>query len=266
MKKDPILLDPTQLENRILARRYAKHHGPYALTDGWEKDLDKIFPGCINLPYEQSEEVYGSLTPFDKEILHRICTWLEPKIIVEFGTYLGHSTKLLAESSPPETQVITVDLPEGYNLEKLPCSTDIPFAEVAQDKCGIAYQNSLAKDKIIQVRMDATTPEFERHLEEILNGEEIDLALVDAAHDYETTKYIFELAHRYTREGGVIFSDDYNKLVTHQGVTLHFLEKAIKEGYCFYFFSFRNEPEKTRSILFLNVPGAIKGKQEKEAA
>lgn len=257
--KKPQLLKPTELSNQGLAKRYTKHPGPYTITTGWEQDLERIFPGIMDIDFDMSmvlETQYGDMNQSETELLYRIVSWMEPKTLVEIGTFNGRSTKIMAEQSALDARVLTVELPEDTDFVH-PYSTDVVFTE--RSKKGMRYIGSKDQGKIEQVYMDATSKEFAERLDEFLGEEKIDFALVDAAHDYHTTRTSFELVFDRLSEGGVILADDYGKLSTHVGVTEMFARKARKENLLLY--NFKPEPTTAKdpsAIFFVNVEGAVR--------
>lgn len=258
--KLPRLLCPTDLSHTKLASRYARHPGPYAITEGWQNDLERIFPGIMGIKFSESDvpsAEYGEMNQSETELIYRIVTWLEPLALVELGTFYGRSTRIMAEQSPATARVLTVDLPEGENPAV--CSTDGIFAELAWKNVGRAYMDSNSKGKITQLRMDAASSEFEQCLDSFLDGGSIDFALIDAAHDYCTTSRLFGMMHKRMSPGGVIIADDYNKLVTHVGVTECFAEKAREEGFLFYYFKpFPSNAKDPSALFFVNLEGAVR--------
>jgi len=254
----PNLLQPTEFSNPGLAERFEKFPGPYAITgtpEQWKEDMENIFPGIMDIEMpEFSAPAYGEMNESERELVYRIATWQQPKVVVEFGTFHGTTTKMLAEQTPSNTEILTVDLPEGYDINQL-CSTDRPFYH--PDKVGENFANIPERSKIKQYRMDATSRDFETDLDFFLNGRTIDLALVDAAHDYETTFALFHMAFDRMSEGGIIVNDDYNKVVTQVGVTNFFTEMANEEGYLLYYFKpdFGKDPS---AVFHLNVPGSVR--------
>lgn len=257
--KTPNILNPTKLANAKLAQRYARHPGPYAITDGWQDDLNKLFPGIMDIHFDidaVGRPAYGEMNESETELLYRIVKWLEPKVLVELGTFKGRSTRIMAEQSPLDARVLTVDLPAEHNF-KHPYSTDPVFTELASP--GSGYNGSPAEGKITQLRMDATSDDFLAELDRFRGDKHIDFALIDAAHDYYTTKRLFERIYPRMSKGGVIFTDDYNKLTTHVGVTEFFAEKARADGFVFY--HFKPSPSNAKdpsAMIFLNVDGAVR--------
>mgnify|MGYP001614218919 CR=1 FL=1 len=114
MRKTNLLL-PTELSNKVLAERFRRHPGQYMIGEGWQEDLNKIFPGVMNIPYDISKvgrPTYGEMNESETELLFRIVSWLQPRLLVEYGTLYGRGTKIMAEQSPQNARILTVDLPD----------------------------------------------------------------------------------------------------------------------------------------------------------
>lgn len=263
--RTPNILPPTELSNKVLAERFIRHPGPYMIGDCWQEDLDKIFPEIMKIPYDVSkvgQPTYGEMNESETELLFRIVFWLKPSNLVEYGTLYGRGTKIMSENSPQDARILTVDLKDEERLAgETPYSTDMVFAKLNEMPVGAKYQNSPSTPKIKQERMNATSPEFARTLDDFLKGETIDFALIDAAHDYDTTKALFELSLPRMSHGGVIMTDDYAKLPTHVGVTRYFAEAADTQGLLLYHFNPLPIPQgvkETRQsgLFFINSPEA----------
>ncbi len=241
--KQPLFLDPTTIANTDLAQRYACHPGPYAIELA---DLVRIFPGMEEQHYNPSEfphPEYGDMNGTETEVLARILRWLEPKVLVEYGTLYGRSSGIMAMCSPDNARILTVDLPDEHRdnpAYQSRWSTDDPFLHGSLHPVGWHHQflSPVQRAKITQQRMNATSIQFEKGLDTWLDGEHIDFALVDAAHDYYTTKQLFEQAFLRLRYGGVIMTDDYgNKAATHIGITEYFASIAREHDIKLYWYS-----------------------------
>ena len=270
------LKNPMEIANKGLAPRYEKHHGPYSIN--WP-DLNDMFPGIMDIDYpglnpdvnSASTKTnvpaanYGEMNQSETELLYRLISWLKPKTMIEYGTMFGRSTTIMANQSPEDARVITVDLPDRdrYRGDAL-LTTDSLFMTDEMVKpenkmpVGGRIHTSPYKNKITPVRMDARSQQFRETLDDFLESGPIDFALIDAAHDYFTTKDLFEYTLPLMSEGGVIMTDDYGKVATHNGILTFFGEKAIKEGYVFYWLCPFGDPnyKDPGSLIYINVDGA----------
>ncbi|MFA6888702.1 MAG: class I SAM-dependent methyltransferase [Candidatus Woesearchaeota archaeon] len=232
-------LPPTEIAGP-LGKRFARYPGPFPI--GYS-DLQRIFSGMMDESYNPEKypnPIYGTMNGTEREFLIRLVRWLKPKRIVEYGTQYGLTTQILAEESPSDARILTVDLPDEvrYNLEQhAPWGPDEVFMHQTEFPVGHYFHGSSAEHKVTLVRADARSLEFRRTLDDWLSGEKIDLAIVDAAHDYYTTRELFQHSLVRLNEGGIIFNDDFGRRSgTLIGVTECFAQIAREEGVVFYWF------------------------------
>jgi len=264
--KTPYILDPTKSSSvRAPDEKFEQHPGPFRIG---LRDLYAIFPGMEDSGFGMSkypDAVYGETNTTETYLIGSVTRWLEPRVVVEIGTFRGRSTRIMAEESPEYARVLTVDLPDEERQTRIPPNTsDLPF--LRSGVVGEAYSDSRARTKITQVRMDATSSEFAQELERFLSGDTIDLALIDPAHDYDTTRDSFDAVLWRMSPGGVVLFDDYDKIRSHVGPTLLALERAVKDGYLFYHFSPDQGElsfpisDRPSGMIHLNLPGTRNGK------
>lgn len=249
-------LYPTSIEDLgNIGVRYRRHPGPYAIG---EKGLSKIFPGIENIKINPfyGEHIKGDSDPQNIRLLDKLIKYLQPKNIVEVGTFRGKTTLNLALHSPLEAKVVTIDLPEERAREESNYYGADAFYFQPKEKIGEVYKNSDVKSKINQIWGSCTNPRCGPAIDKLFNEEQIDFAFVDAAHDYDTTKFNFEkLILPRLKPEGVMVIDDYGNFFTHIGV-IHFLSrKAHDEGYVFYHYAPAPETgDRSTCIIFLNIP------------
>jgi predicted O-methyltransferase YrrM len=122
---------------------------------------------------------------------------LRAKNIFEIGTFDGGSTRCLAEAAPDDAVVTTIDLPVEMFDQQDPESFD-------GTRVGEQYLSSPARQKIKQIRADATTFDFSP-----FNGT-MDFVFVDAAHDYPHGLADSRTALKLAKpDGGVIVWHDF---------------------------------------------------------
>jgi predicted O-methyltransferase YrrM len=251
------LLDPTKIEN--IGERFSCHPGPFPIGYG---DLEKIFPGFMEIEFPaQRKPVHGEMNQSEIELLYRVVSWLQPRTMIEVGTYTGNSTIIMAEQSPLDARVLTVDLPLKYNVKFTPYSTDLPFINQGREMgIGSKFPKSLDKNKIRQERMAVGSPQFLESLDDFLGDKKIDFALIDAAHDPYTTEYVFRLLSERINYGGIVMTDDHGKKNhVHPGVTEFFNRVAREEGHMFYWFDpFPTEARDPSGLLYINIEGSIR--------
>ncbi|MCX6768710.1 MAG: class I SAM-dependent methyltransferase, partial [Candidatus Micrarchaeota archaeon] len=160
----------------------------------------------------------------------------------------------MALHSPSGSRIITVDLPAEMRAGK-PCGygTDEPYVRPAGE-VGAFFRGTEMEGKITQAMADITDSSQHPLVDFALDGRKADLAFIDASHDYESVKVVFErLVLPRMQEGGLVIFDDYMRAATHPGVTHFLLRKAHDEGYVFYSYLPLKEPQ-TNLVLFLNLP------------
>jgi predicted O-methyltransferase YrrM len=128
---------------------------------------------------------------------------LRPRVIVEFGTFLGVSTVTMLLNSPEDARIVTIDLPTHANPAGL-TGTDLGLARVARDRCGEAFATHPRRSAVTQLRIDSRELAL---VEYVPYG--ADLIFVDGGHTTEILHADTENALRAIRPGGVIVWDDY---------------------------------------------------------
>ncbi len=169
-----------------------------------EVSLSDILPNaessCINLQYALHRT--GSLPLEELAILAVIVHCLQPERIVEIGTAEGRTALNLALNSPPDAEIITLDLPPELTGEHRKHSGP-NYRQMDIKEPGILFRDHPVASKIKLVLADSTkfdwTP-YERS---------VDFVFIDGAHDYESVRKDSENALRIIRPGGVIVWHDY---------------------------------------------------------
>lgn len=169
-----------------------------------EVSLNELFPNAesvsINLQYALHRA--GSLSTEELAVLAIIVRSLQPKRIVEIGTAEGRTTLNLALNSPPDSEVITFDLPPELAGKSGKLSGP-NYKQMSIDEPGSLFRDHPAASKIKLVLADSTEFDWTPY-----EGS-VDLFFVDGAHDYESVCKDTENALRVVRPGGVIVWHDY---------------------------------------------------------
>ncbi len=125
---------------------------------------------------------------------------LRPRLIVEFGTFLGVSTLTMLQNSPDDARIVTIDLPTHASPAGL-TGTDLALARV---RCGEAFAMHPRRSAITQLRIDS------RELCLVDYAPDgADLIFVDGGHTTDILRADTENALRVIRPGGIIVWDDY---------------------------------------------------------
>lgn len=145
---------------------------------------------------------YCGQSPLAILVLCGLAKARSPQLILEIGTFQGFTTLLLAQNTPPETRLVTVDLPPG------PAETAYQLTEPGLlAKRGARtdlWEEFGVRTRITQILCDSAklTPK------DLPGG--IDFVLVDGSHNYEYVRSDTELALRILAPGGIILWDDYS--------------------------------------------------------
>ena len=153
-----------------------------------------------------------SISDYESMALAALVRRLKPKTIFEIGTGDGYSAWIMAENSPPNAKLYTLDLPVGGI--KNGALGDKESAEETH-AAGIGRLVN-GNPKVELLSGDSTAFNFEPF------ENSMDLIFIDGAHDQNTVRYDSESALRMARKGGVIVWHDADSL--HNGVL-----SAIKE-------------------------------------
>ena len=98
--------------------------------------------------------------------------------------------------------------PRGYG-------TDEPHVRSAGE-IGSFFRGTEMEGKITPEIADITDSAFYPVVVLALDGRKADLAFIDASHDYESIKVVFErLVLPRMQEGGLVIFDDYMRAATH---------------------------------------------------
>jgi predicted O-methyltransferase YrrM len=231
-------------------RRWTRNPSPPEVTP---KDFVRIFPGIDSITITTESlppHVRGDTNPLNLEIVLKVAKWLNPKTILEVGTFRGRTTLALGNNTSAE-RIVTVDLPLGENTEFPWYGTDAEYLRVSDRP--VFFQPS---ERIHQVYADCTSRSA---LIDVLNREfpdtTIDFAYIDAAHTYEGVIVPFETVLSKLSPGGIIAFDDYLS-AGFVPVTEAISYLSREKGYVFYIFTCPNPTGVgvKSTVLFINDP------------
>ncbi len=126
-----------------------------------------------------------------------------PRIILEIGTFQGITTLNLALNSPPETKVITVDLPAMKNSTHF-YQTD-PELSLQRPRSGL-WKDYGVENKIIQILCDTADLASDQL------PENVDMIFIDGSHSYEYVLNDTELVLNIVSPKGIILWHDYDEV------------------------------------------------------
>ena len=130
---------------------------------------------------------------------------LQPKIILEFGTYLGVSAYTMALNAPQSCRLYTVDLPDAAQAGPSHALNRIDQGHIhtSRGRVGQAFLGTPQETLITQIRADSLSLQIKDHLAQA------DLILVDGGHSTPIVTRDTENAFSVLASKGVIVWDDY---------------------------------------------------------
>jgi hypothetical protein len=181
------------------ARAFLRYVGAY--DDGMashlvERSLHDIYPGIANQEVTLRHRFEPWSLPYGEAfVLAQITACLQPKSIFEIGTFTGGSTLIMAQHSPLDAQVYTLDLP--------PDRLRLPGDEPEQsERIGERFRGTPYARKITQLVGDSGAFDFSPY------SRSMQLVFIDAVHTYEYVMNDSRAALDLLSQGGVIIWDD----------------------------------------------------------
>ena len=164
--------------------------------------LEQLFPGIeeVSVKIGAIDPDTGHANHVDMLYVVAMARHLKARAMFEFGTYLGRTTRHLAEGAP-DGRVYTLDLdPQGPKPPKLGGAISAVLDRGLQ---GHFYRASQAAERVVQLHGDSRTFDYRPLLGSM------DFIFVDASHYYEPVKNDTEQALKLLRPGGTIVWHDY---------------------------------------------------------
>lgn len=160
-------------------------------------------------PIEDVEDVYRYATRANMSVLYCIqskeellpvlqkAKAMKPKVVLEIGTAGGATLFMLTRVADETATVISLDLPDGpfgggYPEHRIPLYE--AFAQPGQT--------------LHLMREDSHQPATLSKLKDVLQGRQIDFALIDGDHTYGGVKQDFEMYAGLVRPGGLLVFHD----------------------------------------------------------
>lgn len=235
---------PRFFDPRIDSKEYKGHTGPF--WTGYE-ELEKIMPGISDLEVRLDTPVRmldGHVTRDELAIIASVAKYLNPKRIFEFGTFDGLTTLNLAMNVQPETEIITIDLPEGDTKTLYPL--DGFNQKYLPNKRKLKFEGTPYSKQIRQIKGDSAF----LNTDEFTNS--VDMIFVDGAHSYEYCKNDTEKAMKMLSENGVIVWHDYGGYREWPGVTEYLNYLAREKKLMLYWLFKKNSDLQTWLVMYCN--------------
>lgn len=134
----------------------------------------------------------GSIGYIEKMIIGELLAILRPQLVIETGAYHGYTTRFLAEflqvNGLPKCRIVSFDLPDVVDE--------------------LLRNDEFLRDHELVTFVKGTLPEslaaFARDCRD-----ELDFAIVDAAHEYGGVQSELQIIDAMLRPGGYVFCHDY---------------------------------------------------------
>jgi hypothetical protein len=178
-------------------------------------------PVSLNLLFPSSD--IGSLTTLEATMLASLIYIIEPRVIFEYGTFLGYSTALFLRNS--NCKVFSIDLPNDGSILNTEFSENVYQNDIEND----SYLSTL-QSRIGEVYLRGMPSEYLSRLTLIkqnsLNFKPaewglkscVDLIFIDGGHTTELISHDSITANEMAAKGSIIIWHDYNSKI-HGDVT-----------------------------------------------
>lgn len=170
--------------------------------------LESVFPGIeavdVRVPRAFDRDDLLSMIPSEVLAVAAVVRLLQPRRLLEIGTFEGHTTAQIAANSPPGAHVVTVDLPPDWDGEY---AREVPSIDVntGVGPRGRQFRGTPFEDKITQVYEDSATFDWERFAP-------FDFILIDGCHTYDYAVADTRNALRVLAPEGIVVWHDYGML------------------------------------------------------
>ena len=166
-------------------------------------------------------------------IVARYCQLLQPKAVLEIGTFRGGMTATIGANTASDCQIWTLDLPSEEVDQKASeyYATDVAMAKLANDRVGEEWHEGAAAARTTQLWGDSLTYDFS-------GLGPFDLIYIDGSHAEKWVERDTENAFALLAETGAILWDDcywrdVQRVLGRYAVDhpIHFFEDGHTAGY-----------------------------------
>ena len=175
----------------------------------------------VNIP----SSAIGGMTLLESSILVSLCKLYRPQALFEFGTYLGATSLLLAENTPQEARVVTLDIPANDPAAQVTGALDVLGSDTDNDtflrktfldKGAVCIERAepAIRARITRLFQDSRTLDPQA---QGLAGR-FDFIFIDGGHDLETVAIDTRNALAMARPNAVIAWHDFDSKI-HGDVT-----------------------------------------------
>ncbi|NEO71896.1 class I SAM-dependent methyltransferase [Moorena sp. SIO3H5] len=219
MKYPLTLLDPLDIDPRN-----SEFAGPYEI--GYEH-LSKLFPGLdsqfVSLEVGPMIE-NGGISYTELAILAALTRWLQPKQVLEIGTFHGWTSHNLALQLSDDAELVTINLPDGRTPRLDSGGWNARYFPV--DKTPLFFEGRPTANRIKQIKEDTanlSAKDFQN---------KFDLIFIDGSHSFAYVENDTKLALSVANEQAIILWHDYGKPAHWAGV-IEYLHRSSREGHLY---------------------------------
>lgn len=200
------------------------------------KIVEDEFPNQnVEITLTMPPSAIGSLLTLESSLLVALLKITRAKRIFEIGTYNGNTSLLIANNTPPDAVVTTLDLPpedidmhDPSNLDLADAADNDQFLRQVFKTQGAFYVNRASSAVRSKVRLFNENSLTFDPVARGLTGTQ-DVVFVDGGHDYETIKNDSLKAFQMAKSDSVIIWHDYlSKIHTEVEAYLHELAREKK--------------------------------------
>lgn len=170
--------------------------------------LASVFPGIetteVRIPHAFDRDDLLSMIPSEVMTLAAMVRFLQPRRVLQIGTFEGNTTLQLAANSPSDARVVTVDLPSDWDGEYARPVSAID-ANTTPGSRGSQLRNSGLERKVRQIFEDSAKLDWK-------GIGPFDFILIDGCHTYDYVVSDTRQALEVISPGGVIVWHDYGML------------------------------------------------------
>jgi predicted O-methyltransferase YrrM len=183
--------------------------------------IEEIFPDIQKneIVLKDLESKYGTMTLEEIYNIAVLVKHLNPKLVFEFGTFIGITTLQMALNSSDTTKVFTVNLPSTEEYTKYSIGNSEEERNLPEHQPGSRFERAGMQGKITQLYGDSAQYDFTEY------SKKMDLILVDASHEYEYVKSDTENSFNMLKQGGTLIWHDYPNA---PGVYKYLSELSVK--------------------------------------
>ena len=177
---------------------------------GLEREpINAVFPGIehadVRVVRSYDREPLLSMTPAEVLAVGAMVSFLEPRRLLEIGTFEGNTTVNLAANAHSAAHVFTLDLPPDWGRRYALDVPDIHYNAATGIHTGRQFIASGYADRVTQLWGDSAEFAWDEY-------GPFDFILIDGCHTYEYAVSDTRNAIRVLRPGGAIVWHDYGML------------------------------------------------------